>query len=146
VEVTELRIRSYGEADRAAVVALWQEVFANDPPWNEPEAMIRRKLAVQPELFLVALLRGKLVGTCLAGFDGVRGWIHHLAVAPSLRRQGIATRMMRAAEAGLGKLGCSKINLQVRPANSEVIAFYESFGYEVEERVSMGKRIQPIDG
>jgi len=116
-------------------------VFADDPPWNGPEAVIRRKLGVQRELFLVGELTGKVVATVLAGFDGVRGWIHHLAVAPSLRRRGIATRMMREAESGLAKLGCPKINLQVRPGSTGVVAFYRTLGYEVEERVSMGKRL-----
>lgn len=142
MEGTELQIRPYSESDRGAVVALWLEVFVNEPSWNAPEAMIRRKLAVQPELFLVGAIAGKVVATVLAGFDGVRGWIHHLAVTPSRRRRGIATRMMRAAEAGLARLGCPKINLQVRPANAEAIAFYRTLGYEVEERVSMGKRLR----
>jgi ribosomal protein S18 acetylase RimI-like enzyme len=141
VVAVELYIRPYRESDNAAVVSLWQEVFADDPPWNGPEAVIRRKLGVQRELFLVGELTGKVVATVLAGFDGVRGWIHHLAVAPSLRRRGIATRMMREAESGLAKLGCPKINLQVRPGSTGVVAFYRTLGYEVEERVSMGKRL-----
>jgi len=39
-------------------------------------------------------------------------------------------------------MGCKKINLQVRQANTAVISFYRSLGYEVEERVSMGKRVE----
>jgi ribosomal protein S18 acetylase RimI-like enzyme len=46
---------------------------------------------------------------------------------------------MRAAEDGLRELGCPKINLQVRATNDGVIAFCRSLGYEVEERVSLGK-------
>lgn len=135
----ELQIRPYADSDHAGVVALWKEVFADDPPWNAPHVVIRRKLGVQPELFLVGAAAGKIIATVLAGFDGVRGWIHHLAVAPSLRRRGIAQRMMREAEARLARMGCSKINLQVRPKNADAVAFYRSIGYEVEERVSMGK-------
>ena len=103
--------------------------------------MIRRKLTVQPQLFLVARLNGQVVGTVMAGFDGVRGWIHHLAVHGSYRRQGIASSLMRAAEKGLEALGCPKVNLQVRATNSAVIAFYQSLGYELEERASLGKRL-----
>jgi hypothetical protein len=88
---------------------------------------------------------GKVVATVLAGFDGVRGWIHHLAVVPSLGHRGIATQMIREAESGLAKLGCPKVNLQVRPANADVVAFYRSLGYQVEERVSMGKRLTRVD-
>jgi ribosomal protein S18 acetylase RimI-like enzyme len=79
----------------------------------------------------------------MAGFDGVRGWIYHLAVAPECRRRGFATPLMRAAELGLRKLGCPKVNLQIRATNSGVVAFYRSLGYELEERLSMGR---PLDG
>ena len=136
-----IEIRPYDSKDHAQVVALWSEVFKDDPPWNEPASMIRRKLTVQPELFLVAVIDGQVVGTVMAGFDGVRGWIHHLAVRGSHRRQGIASSLMRAAEKGLEIAGCPKVNLQVRATNSQVIAFYRSLGYELEERASLGKRL-----
>ena len=136
-----IEIRPYDSKDHAQVVALWSEVFKDDPPWNEPASMIRRKLTVQPELFLVAAVDDQVVGTVMAGFDGVRGWIHHLAVRGSHRRQGIASSLMRAAEKGLEIAGCPKVNLQVRATNSQVIAFYRSLGYELEERASLGKRL-----
>jgi len=100
-----IKVRPFAAADRAAVVSLWREVFADDPPWNEPEGMIDRKLTVQAELFLVAESDGRVLGTVLGGFDGVRGWIHHLAVVASQRRKGIARSLMQAAEAGLASLG-----------------------------------------
>jgi ribosomal protein S18 acetylase RimI-like enzyme len=53
--------------------------------------------------------------------------------------------MMIEAESGLAKLGYPKVNPQVRPANADVVAFYRSLGYQVEERVSMGKRLKRID-
>ena len=137
-------VRPYGNPDRAAVVALWREVFAGDPPWNEPEGMIERKLTVQPQLFLVAEVDGCVVGTVLGGFDGVRGWIHHLAVQSAHRRKGIARLLMRAAEDGLKHIGCPKVNLQVRATNLAVIEFYRSVGYNVEERASLGKRLVPV--
>jgi len=134
-------IRPYESKDQTQVVALWNEVFPDDPPWNEPASMIRRKLTVQPELFLVAHITGEVAGTVLAGFDGVRGWVHHLAVHASYRRQGLARSLMTAAEKGLAALGCPKVNLQVRATNSAVVGFYRSLGYVVEDRTSLGKRL-----
>ena len=134
-------IRPYESKDHAPVVALWNEVFPDDPPWNEPASMIRRKLTVQPELFLVAHVNDQVVGTVLAGFDGVRGWVHHLAVHGSCRRQGIASLLMTAAEKGLAALGCPKVNLQVRATNEGVVAFYRALGYQLEERLSMGRAL-----
>ena len=136
-----LTIRPYRPADHESLVALWNTVFPGDPPWNEPSKLIQTKLTVQPELLFVACLEAKIVGAIMAGFDGVRGWVHHLAVDPASRRQGIATTLMRAAESGLHQLGCPKVNLQVRSTNLEVIQFYQALGYDLEERASLGKRL-----
>ena len=135
-------IRPFQHADRQALERLWGRVFRDDPPWNAPGIMIENKLTIQPELLLVGEVDHTLVGAVIAGFDGVRGWIYHLAVAPEYRRRGLATELVRAAEDGLRRLGCPKVNLQIRAANHEVVAFYRSVGYEVEERVSMGRRLQ----
>ena len=110
--------------------------------------MIDDKLLVQRELLLVAELDGALVGAVMAGFDGTRGWIYHLAVTPGRRLKGIASQLVRAAEDGLRLLGCPKVNLQVRAENEGVVAFYRALGYSVEQRVSMGKVLgaEPTDG
>ncbi len=136
---TAMEIRPYLESDEAAVASLWREVFPDSPSWNHPETAIRRKLAVQRELFLVATDGSALVGTAMAGYDGHRGWVHYVAVSPKHRRQGIGAALMRSAEERLTGLGCPKLNLQVRASNDDVIAFYRKLGYQVEDRVSMGK-------
>ena len=134
-------IRPFTADDRASLVSLWKEVFADDPPWNEPSEMINRKLTVQPELLLVAVAGEKLVGAVMGGFDGVRGWVYHLAVHAEYRRNGTARLLMHAVENGLKNLGCPKVNLQVRSTNASVIAFYKAIGYDLEERASLGKRL-----
>jgi ribosomal protein S18 acetylase RimI-like enzyme len=139
--IAEATIRPFDPSDHAAVVTLWSEVFPSEPQWNDPALIIQRKLQVQPDLFLVAILDGKVIGTVIAGYDGVRGWVHHLAVDPSQRRLGIGRSLMRAAEVALLKLGCPKLNLQVRADNPSVVSFYGAIGYAVEERISLGKRL-----
>jgi len=134
-----LTIRPFDDQDEAAVVGLWHAVFPDDPPRNDPRAIIRRKRRVQPELLLVGETDGRIVATVVAGYDGHRGWIYHLAVAADARRQGYGRAMMAAAEARLRELGCPKLNLQVHRFNAEVVAFYEGLGYTVEDRISMGK-------
>ena len=134
-----VQVRSYQDPDHDAIVALWRTVFPNAPPRNDPVRDIARKLAVQPELFLVALDGERLAGTVMAGFDGHRGWVHLVAVDPALRRRGVGSALMSEAEVRLAALGCPKLNLQVRGDNAGVVPFYESLGYRVEERISMGK-------
>jgi len=134
-------IRTFEERDRQAVVDLWLEAFPGEPPYNASNAMIDRKLRVQPELFLVATADGALVGTVMAGYDGVRGWIHRLAVRSAARRTGVGTALLRAAEDGLEAMGCPKVNLQVRARNAAVVAFYEAAGYRVEDNISMARHV-----
>ncbi len=138
-------MRAFRDGDRAAVEALWARVFPDEPPRNAPALMLDHKLEVQSELLLVGEVGGSdaaVVGAVMAGYDGVRGWLYHLAIAPEHRRRGFGAQLVRAAEARLRTLGCSKVNLQVRASNREVVAFYQSVGYEVEERVSMGRRLE----
>lgn len=139
--MTDCVITPFREPDQDAVIALWQEVFPDEPPHNVPAEVIRRKLAVQRELFLVAREGAAVVGTVMAGYDGHRGWLYTVAVSPRHRRRGIGTSLVRAAEEALQALGCPKVNLQVRATNHGVAAFYEQLGYAVEERISMGKQL-----
>ena len=139
-------IRQFADADEQAVVDLWARCGLIRP-WNDPHADIARKRSVQPELFLVAFLVAiadgstTIAGTVMAGYDGHRGWINYLATEPARRRQGIARALMHAAEAGLARLGCPKINLQIRGDNRDAIAFYQRLGFAEDAVVSMGKRL-----
>ena len=132
-------VRPFAECDRSDVITLWEITFADDPPWNEPSSVIDTKLLIQPELFLVYEFDGIVVGTIIAGFDGFRGWIHHVAVHPSNQGMGISHKMIQAAELGLRQLGCRKINLQVRAENAQTVEKYAKMGFSEEQRTSMGK-------
>jgi ribosomal protein S18 acetylase RimI-like enzyme len=134
-------IRCFAPADEAGVVALWK-ACALTRPQNDPQKDIARKLKVNPEWFLVAERAGEIVGTVMAGYEGHRGWINYLGVAPALQRGGLGRRLMDEAEARLRAAGCPKINLQVRPDNRAAIAFYERIGFAVEGAVSLGKRLE----
>ena len=90
-------IRAFHEADTEQVVALW-EACGLLRPWNDPRRDIARKLEVQRELFLVAESDGRIVGTAMAGYDGHRGWVNYLAVAPDVQRTGLARELMTEVE------------------------------------------------
>lgn len=124
------------------MVALWQECGLTRA-WNDPRKDIARKLTVQPELFLVGEIGERIVATVMAGYDGHRGWVNYLAVVPKHRRQGFGRVLMQEAEKGLLALGCPKLNVQVRTANTEALGFYRSLGYAQDETVSFGKRLVP---
>ena len=115
-------------------------------PWNDPEKDIHSKLRVQRDMFLVGLLGTRLVATVMAGYEGHRGWINYVAVAPDCQKNGFGRRLMDEAEARLRRLGCPKINLQVRNSNADAIDFYKRIGFSVDDVVSMGKRLQEDQG
>jgi len=138
---SDLRIRPYRTEDEATVIALWLAcnlVVSH----NDPRKDIRRKLRVNPEWFLVGEENTFIVATCMIGYEGHRGWINYLAVAPGVQRQGIASQMMDEAERLLRKAGCPKINLQIRSTNKQVIAFYQRIGFKIDDVTSMGKRLE----
>jgi len=139
--MNDLVIRSYQTRDEAAVIELWLQCNLVVPQ-NNPKGDIKRKLQVNSEWFLVGVLGGHVVATCMAGYEGHRGWINYLAVSPHHRRQGIGRRIMEEAEKKLSAAGCPKINLQVRETNRAVIQFYERIGYTRDLVASMGKRLE----
>ena len=137
----DLRIRPFQLADENSVVQLWRECGLV-VSWNNPHKDIRRKLGVQAELFLVGTDGTQLIATVMAGYDGHRGWMNYLAVAPAYRRRGIGRRMVEEIQKRLHALGCPKINLQVRSSNTDVIEFYQKLGFAVDDAVSLGKRLE----
>ena len=136
----DMKIRAFHASDEAAVIALWEEAGLTRP-WNDPSADIARKLTEQPELFLVSEVAGRLVGTAMVGFDGHRGWVYYLAVAPACRKQSIGRALMGEAERLLAERGCPKLNLLVRSSNTDVVAFYARLGYVQDDVISLGKRL-----
>ncbi len=136
-----ISVRSFHETDEQTVAALWRTVFDDMPPWNDPAADIRRKLGVQRELFIVATIEDRVIGTAMAGFDGHRGWVYYLAVHPHKRRQGVGRALMERVERDLAAVGCPKLNLQIRATNKAATGFYGALGYSVEDRISMAKRL-----
>jgi ribosomal protein S18 acetylase RimI-like enzyme len=138
--MSAMLLRAYQTTDEEAVISLWQ-ACGLVVPQNNPKRDIERKMQLNPELFLVGELDGKVIASCMAGYEGHRGWINYLAVAPEHQRKGFAREIMQHAESLLRAVGCPKINLQVRSTNTAVIAFYEQLGFQIDAVTSLGKRL-----
>ncbi|HYI47080.1 MAG TPA: GNAT family acetyltransferase [Allosphingosinicella sp.] len=128
-------------ADEAAVTALWGECGLTRP-WNDPARDFR--LAAEGTASAILVLRGEagLAAAIMVGFDGHRGWVYYLAVAPERRREGIGGRMMAAAETWLRARGAPKIQLMVREDNEAALAFYEALGLERQKVVTLGRFLE----
>ena len=137
-----LEIKTFDNKEhRNEVIDIWTSIFGYKDPRNNPSFVIDNKLAVNDNLFFIAMENGKIVGTIMAGYDGHRGWIYSLAVIPEKRKANVGTKLLKHTENELKKLGCVKINLQIYKNNEIVKEFYLKNGYDIEERISMGKEI-----
>jgi ribosomal protein S18 acetylase RimI-like enzyme len=135
-----MRIRTFERADERAVVALWEECRLTRA-WNDPHKDIARKVEVQPELFLIGVVDEAVIASVMAGYEGHRGWMNYLAVAPRFRGRGYGRALVEHVERLLLARGCPKINLQVRASNPAAVAFYRRLGYAQDESISLGKRL-----
>lgn len=130
------------ERDYPSVRKLWESAGPGIQLSSSDELPeIRKKLSRDPDLFLVAELAGRVVGSVLGGFDGRRGMVYHLAVDRQHRRNGLGRALMSELEDRLRGKGCLKYYLLVTMDNDEAIAFYEGLGWEVMSLHVMGKRL-----
>ena len=136
-----MKIRNYTDTDYNYIISIWQTVLPDTKPHNKPQTSLEKKLKSNDGLLLLAEEDNKIIGTAMGGYDGHRGWIYSVAVLPDYRRKGIARKLLKELERKLTELGCLKVNLQVRATNSDVILFYKKCGFEIEEIISMGKRL-----
>jgi len=90
---------------------------------------IQKKLQRDPDLFLIAEIDDKMVGTVLGGFDGRRGMVYHLAVSDQDRRLGIGELLMDELERRLKSKGCIRCYLLVTVENEDAMHFYKKRGW-----------------
>jgi ribosomal protein S18 acetylase RimI-like enzyme len=134
-------IVKYNQDYQKALVELWKKcnliVSQNDPVED-----IQKKLEFQPDMFLIALLDGKLIGSVMVGYEGHRGWLNYLAVLPDCQNRGYGRKLVEKAIVELEKLGCLKLNVQIRERNISAVRFYERLGFRDDRVVSFGLRLK----
>lgn len=121
--------RLAGDADLEAIVALEAASFTN--PW--PREMLARELAESAVSRLYVLRTGDraVVGFCLCWLIVDELHVNTIAVDPAVRRQGLATRLMRHVMAEAARDGARRATLEVRRSNAAAIALYERLGFAV---------------
>ena len=125
IDIHEMTIADYDE-----VRALWQQSEGIDLSGADSRNSIARFLERNPGLSFVAMDGGQLVGAVLCGHDGRRGYIDHLAVRKSHRRQGIGRMLASRCLYNLMQNGIQKWNLFVREDNKDAIEFWSKLGWQ----------------
>ena len=133
-------------ADYDAVFALW----LNTPGMglnttDDSREGIEKYLKRNPNSCFVAEADGKIVGVIMAGHDGRRGFIHHTAVLPEFRNQGIAKQLVEHAIAALDAEGIQKVGLVAFQTNEIGNGFWERVGFDRrDDIVYRSKFIHPL--
>jgi ribosomal protein S18 acetylase RimI-like enzyme len=131
-------------ADYQPVYQLWESIeIGVHVGRSDTPVEIEKKIARDPDLFLVAELDENIIGSVIGGFDGRRGLIYHLAVAEEYRGRGIGSCLLNAVESQLRAKGCLKCYLMVTPDNLEAAQYYERHGWHHMDYVlPYGKDLQ----
>jgi len=119
-----MSFRPLGDGDIAAARAFWPTVPGLGlSSADEPQAL-SAFFARNPGLSWGAFDGETLVASVLAGHDGRRGFLYHLAVAPSHRGLGFSTELMRRALEGLSACGIEKVHVLVLAHNEVGLGFW----------------------
>lgn len=127
--------------DYDEVIGLWKNTPGIGVTSVDDKKSIKLFLGKNKKTCFVALADGEIVGTCLCGDDGRRGFLYHLAVAEKFRKMGIANELVKRCLEGLKKEGIGKCHLFVMKGNEVGMSDYRKNGWEERENLvvfSMG--------
>jgi ribosomal protein S18 acetylase RimI-like enzyme len=130
-----IQIREMEITDYEPIYALWQASEGVGLSDADSKEGIKRFLERNPGLSFVALDGDQIVGAALCGHDGRRGYIHHLSVTQSHRKQGIGRSLVGRCMYALMRIGIAKCHLFVFGDNQEAIKFWNKVGWT--ERVEL---------
>ncbi|MGD8278038.1 MAG: GNAT family N-acetyltransferase [Gemmatimonadota bacterium] len=113
----------------AAVIRLWRRSEGLTMRDVDTADGLGRFLERSPGLSFVARIGDDVCGAVLCGHDARRGYLHHLAVAPEQRRQGIGTALVERCLSALRDAGIGKCHLFVNIGNEAAMAFWKRSGW-----------------
>ncbi len=129
IRVVSIVIRPAVIQDVDAVLLLWSAADA-EPTHTDDVAAVSQLIAHDPGALLVAVSGASIVGSVIAAWDGWRGSIYRLAVAPEHRRRGLARRLLSAAEERLDGLGARRLQAIVVASHPHAVGFWRSAAWQ----------------
>jgi ribosomal protein S18 acetylase RimI-like enzyme len=115
--------------DLAAVLRLWRDADAEPTHTDNLDSLVRL-VERDPSALLIAEDAGVVVGSVIAAWDGWRGSIYRLAVAPTHRRHGLGTTLVGAAEERLRSAGALRLQAIVVETSPAAAGFWTASGWE----------------
>lgn len=137
-----MKIRIMTIKDFDGVYNLWKEAGLSVADLKTEKEQTSQMIKFNPRSNLVAIKGEKIIGSAFGVFNGMRGWIYHLAVHPDFQKKGIGSLLLKQTEEALKKIGATRVCLWVNKLNLKVLTFYEKYGYtEINDAISMGKNL-----
>lgn len=128
-------IREMTIGDYEEVYSMWQTTTKRALSKADEKPQMERYLQHNRGMSQVAVIDGKIVGTVLAGHDGRRGFIHHMAVMPEYRRRKIGHSLAEKAIKKIRQEGIDKTHIFCYSNNETGQSFWRDFGFVKREDV-----------
>ncbi|MFW9783612.1 MAG: GNAT family N-acetyltransferase [Candidatus Heimdallarchaeota archaeon] len=131
-----MKIEKFSMKHYPEIVQLWKKAgisVGSSDSSDQIEVMLNRN----PNLFLIGKLENHIVSVVMGGFDGRRGYVHHLAVDPEFQNRGFGKNLIEELINEFRKLGVHKIHLFIESANEKVVQFYLNLGWEIRDDLIM---------
>ena len=104
---------------------------------SDTKEQIKKSLEYSKDLFLVGLVNNRIVACVLGAYDGRRGYVHHLAVDPSVQKSGYGRMMMEELHKRFKEKDVKKVHLFIEVDNEDVKNFYLKVGWHTREDLMM---------
>lgn len=129
-------IRPARPEDVPGVLALWERARSPAAVTPDSEEVLSRLVEHTSDALLVAEREGEIVGALIAAWDGWRGNMYRLAVLPHLRRQGVATQLVRAGHEHLRRKGARRVTALVAHEEGDAVQLWQAMGYDRDQQIS----------
>jgi ribosomal protein S18 acetylase RimI-like enzyme len=114
-----------GAGDLPAILDLWKRA-GTEPGHTDDIESLTKLIAHDPGALLVAVEDETIAGSVIAAWDGWRGSIYRLAVAPSHQRRGLGTVLVNAAVKRLRTLGAVRLQAIVVETDLQATGFWRA--------------------
>ncbi|MBY8985384.1 MAG: GNAT family N-acetyltransferase [Candidatus Lokiarchaeota archaeon] len=131
-----MKIEKFSMKFYEEVIQLWKNAgisVGSSDSKNEIERMLNRN----PDLFLIGKIKDQIISVVMGGFDGRRGYVHHLAVDPTFQKKGYGRKIMNRLNEIFHQKGVHKVHLFIERHNKEVVDFYQNLGWEIRKDLTM---------
>lgn len=118
------------------VIELWRKTGISVGSTDTKEEL-KRMVERNPHLFLIGKKDEKVIGAVMGGFDGRRGYVHHLAVHPNYQKKGYGKMIIDELMKRFRKMRVHKVHLFIEKYNKEVVKFYQNLGWDIRDDLIM---------